>query len=162
MPKIIHVIGFVGSGKTWFISKFLRDFECFDIKDIYEEAGFEPGQLYNNPTAYAQFQGALEYKIDQLMNNLPDEWLVVESSGINRALNATLLKFLSYHIWVDQSIERIKEAGIYRSRPYAKSLNRVLAEKMQKGEITHDMVYSMEEQRFKSPLPPDLKKLFRA
>ena len=151
--KIIHVIGLVGSGKSKFIQKFLSgsniddspsfSYPIFDIKEIYEESGFSPEDL-KDPKNYSQFNSAIRFSIgnltfgltENLSKNLIGEdqnLLIVESSGINKALNESLIPYDRLIIWIKSNFGK----NISIIRPYAESLNKVLRKKFEKNEIKY-------------------------
>ena len=160
---LIHIIGYVGAGKSTFIKKHLGKFPAFDIKEIYQKNFFNPKDLYDNPEKYLQFQSALDYTFSQFYKNLELNQIplgIVESSGINRALNNILRRFYVYRIWIIPYDLKRNQLKIYRKRPYAEELNNHLSEKFDKNEVPFNNQYNFMDRSFMKDLPAFIKKYF--
>lgn len=151
---IIHVIGKVGSGKTTFIEKFLPGYPCFDIKEIYESTGIQSNEL-NMYGEYAHFMAemvkGLTAKI--ILANKTNHILIVESSGMNQALNTCILQIKPldlYQIWVDCEIN----PKIYTERPYADRINKVFQSKIVNSNIMFHTKFDWDVKYF-TVRPPD-------
>jgi len=162
---IIHIIGYVGAGKSTFVKKYLGKFPIFDIKDIYQNNFFNPKDLQGKPEKYLQFQSALDHSFSQFYKKLEINQIpigIVESSGINRALNNILRRFYVYRIWIipfDLN-RKIKQSEIYKDKPYAKELNSHLMEKFEKNEVPFNNQYNFIDESFIKDLPAIIKKYF--
>ena len=160
---LIHIIGYVGAGKSTFIEKFLKKFPRFDIKDIYQKNFFSPKDLQNNPEKYFQFQTALDYSFSQYYKDLEINQIpvgIVESSGINRALNNILRRFYVYRVWIIPFDLNLIQSKIYKLRPYTEELNNYLMEKFEKNEVPFNNQYNFMDESFMKDLPAIFKKYF--
>jgi len=162
---LIHIIGYVGAGKSKFIKKYLVKFPVFDIKDIYQNNFFSPKNLQDEPEKYLQFQSALDFSFSQFYKNLEINQIpigIVESSGINRALNNILRRLYVYRIWIVplELNQNIEKSEIYKGRPYAKDLNNHMMEKFERNEVPFNNQYRFKDERFMKDLPAILKKYF--
>ena len=165
---LIHIIGYVGAGKSTFIRKYLSRFPTFDIKEIYQKNYFNPKDLKDEPEKYLQFQSALDLSFSQFFKNLEINQIpvgIVESSGINRALNNILRRFYVYRIWiipfdVNETTNQMKQSKINKERPYAEELNSHLMEKFEKNEVPFNNQYNFIDERFLKDLPAIFKKYF--
>jgi len=162
---LIHIIGYVGAGKSTFIRRYLRKFPTFDIKEIYQKNFFSPKDFQDKPEKYLQFQSALDFSFSQFYKNLEINHIpvgIVESSGINRALNNILRRFYVYRIWIipfDLNW-KIKQSKINKERPYAEDLNSHLMEKFEKNEVPFNNQYNFMDESFMKDLPAIFKKYF--
>ncbi len=162
---LIHIIGYVGAGKSTFIRKYLSKFPSFDIKDIYQKNFFNPKDLKNDPEKYLQFQSALDFSFSQFYKNLEIYKIpvgIVESSGINRALNNILRRFYVYRIWIipfDLN-DKIKQSKINKERPYSENLNNHLMKKFEKNEVPFNNQYNFIEGSFMKDLPTIFEEYF--
>ncbi|XEO75187.1 hypothetical protein WKT22_00202 [Candidatus Lokiarchaeum ossiferum] len=157
---ILHVIGLVGSGKTFFIKKFFSNVPTFDIKKIYEDFGFSPEDLHNQPEKYSQFQSALQINFEKFLAFVKMEKfpiVLVESSGINQALNQILNQYNNYRIWIKADISRIISLNIYTSRPYAKKLNEHMLGLRKNRKIIFNNEFDLKSLEFSNSLPPILR-----
>ncbi|MBD3351754.1 MAG: hypothetical protein GF364_09740 [Candidatus Lokiarchaeota archaeon] len=155
---IIHVIGYVGVGKSIFIRNNLSEHITFDIKEIYEYYGFKPKQL-REIEKYSQFASAIHYTIGNLVQNIKDtgkETLIVESSGINQAINRAIIPFNTLIIWIQSNFYKKNES----KRSYAKSLNKILERKFKENQIKYDIIFNVEEERFLTPIPEPYRRYF--
>ncbi|QEE17103.1 ATP-binding protein [Promethearchaeum syntrophicum] len=153
---LIHIIGYIGAGKSTFIKKYLRKYPTFDIKEIYQKNFFTPKDLLENPRKYSQFQSALDYSFSQFYKKLEINHIpigIVESSGINRALNNILRRFFVYRIWIIPFNLNQFETQIYKERPYAKELNSDLKVKFKQNKIPFNNQYNFIEDSFMKDLP---------
>ena len=153
---LIHIIGYVGAGKSTFIRRYLRMFPTFDIKDIYQKNFFSPKDLLDNPQKYSQFQSALDYSFSHFYKTLEINQIpigIVESSGINRALNNILRRFFIYRIWIIPYDSNQFQSIIHKERPYAKELNTHLKEKFEQNKIPFNNQYNFIDKRFMKDLP---------
>nr|QEE17770.1 hypothetical protein DSAG12_03608 [Candidatus Prometheoarchaeum syntrophicum] len=160
---IIHVIGLVGAGKSAFIQKYFPNLPIFDIKDIYQTNNFTPQDLHNNPDSYLQFQSALEYSFEGFYQNLKETNKpigIVESSGINKGLNAILKKFFVYRIWITPDFKRMQAKKIYVKQPYAKNLNEHMLALYKYKKIIYNTEFNFTTYDFSKRLPPIIKKYF--
>ena len=162
---LIHIIGYVGAGKSTFIKKYLVKFPTFDIKDIYQKNFFSPKDLQDEPEKYLQFQSALDFSFFQFYENLEINQIpvgIVESSGINQALNNILRRLYVYRIWIIpfELSHKIYQTKIDKGRPYAKDLNNHLREKFEKNEVHFNNQYSFKDESFMKDLPAIFKKYF--
>jgi len=157
---IIHVIGKVGAGKSHFIEKYLRlrADEIFDIKDVYEGGGFSPGDIIEK-NAYGQFAGAIRYKIGGYLEHTKGKegLFVVESSGLNKALNRVLEDYDHYTILVKSRFSR----RILSRRPYARELNERFERFFEAGKIRFDTIYQGDEARFEYPVKQSHRNYFK-
>jgi hypothetical protein len=162
---LFHIIGYFGAGKSTFIKKYLIKFPIFDIKEIYQKNFFSPEDLHNEPEKYLQFQSDLDFSFSQFYKNLEINQIpvgIVESSGINRALNNILRRFYVYRIWIipfDLNRKNI-QSEIYKVRPYSEDLNNHLLEKFEKNEIPFNNQYSFRDESFIKELPAIFKNFF--
>ncbi len=105
MIKVIHIIGLVGAGKTHFINRHFPGIpEIFDVKTVYEQSQFAPGDLHNNPKAYEKFMLAMDSTFKYFVENMQKlefEYVVCESTGINGAMNKTLRPYKPYILWIE-------------------------------------------------------------
>lgn len=157
---ILHVIGLVGSGKTFFIQKFFSNIPTFDIKQIYEDFGFTPKDLHKQPEKYTQFQRALQIKLNQFLDFIKIHKfpiVLVESSGINQALNHILNQYNNYRIWIKADISRMKSLNIYTKRPYAEKLNDHMLGLKKNRKILFNNEFDFKSLEFSNSLPPILK-----
>ena len=165
---LIHIIGYVGVGKSTFIRKYLRKFPTFDIKDIYQKNFFNPKDLKDEPEKYLQFQSVLDFSFFQFFKNLEINRIpvgIVESSGINRALNNILRRFYVYRIWIipfnlNEKMNQMKQSKFNKEIPYAEELNKHLMEKFEKNEVPFNNQYNFIEESFMKDLPTIFKKYF--
>ncbi|MHA1718173.1 MAG: hypothetical protein ACTSWX_00130 [Promethearchaeota archaeon] len=162
---IIHVIGIVGAGKSKFIKKFLYNYPTFDIKEIYQNYSFNPKDFQADPEKYSQFQSALDYSFSKFYEQLERKKLpvgIVESSGINHALNNILRRFFVYRIWIipNKQSENSKPWKLYEERPYAEELNKHLMQKFEKNEVPFNNKFDFANNHFLKELPSILKNLF--
>ena len=160
---LIHIIGYVGAGKSTFIKKYLSKFPAFDIKDIYQKNFFNPKDLHDKPEIYMQFQSALDYSFSQFYKNLEINQIpigIIESSGINRALNNILRRFYVYRIWIIPFDLNRFQSEIYKVRPYAEELNNHLMEKFEKNEVPFNNQYNFLDESFLKDLPAIFNKYF--
>jgi len=160
---LIHIIGYVDAGKSTFIKKYLNEFPIFDIKDIYQKNFFSPKDLQNNPEKYLQFQTALDYSFSQYYKNLEINHFsvgIIESSGINRALNNILRRFYVYRVWIIPFDLNLIQSKIYKIRPYAEELNNHLMEKFEKNEVPFNNKYNFMDESFMKDLPEIFKRYF--
>ncbi len=160
---LIHIIGYVGAGKSTFIKKYLIKFPTFDIKDIYQKNFFSPKDLQDEPEKYLQFQSALDFSFSQFYKNLEINQIpigIVESSGINRALNNILRRFYVYRIWVIPFDLNLIQSKIYKIRPYAEELNNHLMEKFEKNEVPFNNQYNFMDETFMKDLPAIFNNFF--
>ncbi len=150
---ILHIIGKVGAGKSHFIRSYLTRFgpEVFDIKDVYEEGGFTPEDVHN-AQAYGQFAGAISYKLGGFLEHMKGQegLFVIESSGLNRAINEVVEKVSHYTLLIESHYP----ATIERKRPYARELNDLFEQKMIRKEIAYHNIFYAEEKVFAKPLDP--------
>lgn len=147
--KIVHVIGLVGAGKSHFIREFCPYAPVFDIQDVYKEYDISPDQLQG--TAYGQFANALAYTLDNFFRHYSAEnLLLIESSGLNRALNRYLLAMSHDTILIESSYSD----GIALERSYATDLNRLITHAIDKHEITPTYRYNGDTGEF-TPTRPD-------
>jgi predicted kinase len=162
---VIHVIGLVGAGKTYFIQHhFPQSAVIFDIKDAYELFNFSPSDLQNNEAAYTQFKQSIDSHIERMYHKILsiDEMkcphvLLVESTGTNRAINSVLYKYRPYKIWIDPDFKRMDDQYL-RERPYADEVNKYVLKKWQKGEIQCNNVYNPNSKKFENPIPKEIQK----
>ena len=160
---LIHIIGYVGAGKSTFIKKYLIKFPVFDIKDIYQKNFFSPKDLQDEPEKYLQFQSALDFSFSQFYKNLEINQIpigIVESSGINRALNNILRRFYVYRVWIIPFDLNLIQSKIYKLRPYTEELNNYLMEKFEKNEVPFNNQYNFMDESFMKDLPVIFKKYF--
>ena len=160
---LFHIIGYVGAGKSAFIRKYLSNFPAFDIKEIYQKNFFNPKDLQDEPERYLQFQSALDYSFSLYYKNLELNQIpigIVESSGINRALNNILRRFYVYRIWIIPFDLNLIQSKIYEIRPYAEELNNHLMEKFEKNEVPFNNQYNFMDESFMKDLPAIFKKYF--
>ena len=160
---LIHIIGYVGAGKSTFIKKYLSRYSTFDIKEIYHKNFFNPKDLLDKPEKYFQFQSALDYSFSQFYKNLviiQSPIGIVESSGINQALNNILGRFFVYRIWIIPYNLNQFQLKISKERPYAEEINSHLKEKFEKNEIPFNNQYNFIEENFIKDLPVIFQKYF--
>ncbi len=138
MLKVLHIIGLVGAGKSTFIHRYLNEFPAFDIQKIYQRSGFSPADLHENHEAYERFIDALKYSVEKFTALVQGaEWIVVESSGINSALNQILMDYQVYTILITSKFPQT----IYDERPYAKSLNDVIRTSIKEKIVPYDCIF---------------------
>ncbi len=136
---ILHIIGPVGVGKSFFIKKFLKKYHVFDVQTIYKKYGFGPADL-RNPQVFQQFKAAIENTFESYFLK-SKEILVVESSGLNRSLNQTITKYPNLTVLL---LRQIPES-IYNERPYAREINTQFFEYLEKKQIKADYILNPEE-----------------
>ena len=136
---ILHIIGPVGVGKTYFIKRFLKKYHIFDIQTIYNKYGFGPNDL-RNPEIFRQFKSAIENTFQTFFQK-SKEILVVESSGMNRSLNQTISKYPNITILLLRPIPE----SIYKERPYAESMNAQFNEYYKNNMIRADYTLNPEQ-----------------
>ena len=107
--QLLHVIGPVGAGKTTMIRQFWPTYQVFDIKAVYTFFQFAPEDLRDKGN-YQQFaQGVLNelesYCYTCLLNQRPLG--IVESSGINQALNHAVALYDVCTIWIEPDPQRV-------------------------------------------------------
>jgi len=147
--QIIHVIGKVGAGKSWFIEKYCQNFPVFDIKSIYEEYNISPQDIRGEK--YSQFANALEITLDNFCQQYhAEEYVVIESSGINRTINRFLLG--RSHITI--LVESMFSLSVEFTRPYASKLNQIIEKAIENGEISVDYVFNGNSESFTPVIPP--------
>jgi len=156
---IIHVIGLVGAGKTYFIQHYFPENTIiFDIKEAYELYQFSPSQLKDDPIAYDKFKQAIEGHIDMLYHKvLTSDWklLLIESTGTNRAMNSALHKYRPYKIWIEPDYKRMDEKYL-QERPYAEEINKYVLKKWQIGEIQCNNEFDPRTNQFQNPIPKEI------
>ncbi|MHA1341904.1 MAG: hypothetical protein ACTSRZ_18690 [Promethearchaeota archaeon] len=138
-PKIIHIIGKVGAGKTTFIRKFFPNANVFDIKEVYDQFGFTPQQI-KEKNMFSQFANAIYYRIDKMikaMEKNEEDLLIIESSGINHAINKAIQKYERILILIDSNFEK----KIIKERPYAKELNKIIKKALKEEKIKYDIIF---------------------
>ena len=159
---IIHMIGLVGAGKTYFINRhFPQDAQVFDIKMVYDLHQFSPGDLHNNFEAYEKFAQALQSELKFFLiktQQLGFNYAIIESTGTNGALNKALRSYKDYRIWIEPDKYRM-DATYLRERPYAEELNKYLKKKWGKNEIYANNLYDPRFQEFDNPVPKRIAKL---
>jgi hypothetical protein len=152
---IIHLIGKVGSGKTYFYEKFLAAYPRFDIKSIYEKLNIQSNEL-TDPRLHAEFNTTLVNDLWATIKNATLQQspvVVIESSGMNTMLNASILHIKQldlYIIWVDCEIND----QIYQERPYAERINRVFQSKMVNNNLPFHTKFDWDV-KFFTVTPPD-------
>jgi hypothetical protein len=164
MIKVIHIIGLVGAGKTHFINMHFPDIpEIFDIKTVYEQSQFEPGDLHNNPQAYEKFMQAMDssfkYFVEN-MQNLGFKYVVCESTGTNAAMNQTLRSYKPYILWIEPDQYRMENTHL-RERPYAESVNKAVMKKWHTGKIYENNIYDPRTDEFQNSIPESFRRFFR-
>jgi len=171
--KIIHVIGPVGCGKSTFIRKYLHGYPVLDVKKIYEYTGIIPADMMD-PYVYRRFTDILKYLFDEFEmfgdfqcefypednsagGSGSDDILICESSGINKALNKLISRYESIRILVISDFHK----RIYKSRPYAIELNKIIFRKIRNREFRTDTVYYANGDVFIGKIPADFTKYLR-
>lgn len=154
------MIGFVGAGKSSFIRQYLYEYPAFDIQTVYKEFNFSPAELKDNSANYRQFEDALRYSLENFfkearLNACP--MVVVESSGLNQALNAIITDHPVYTLWIDLGSEIPYDEVFVEERPYAKSLNASLQTQKEKGELGINNTFNMKTCTFDHPLSAEIQ-----
>ncbi len=150
MAMIIHIIGKVGAGKTHFIKQYCPYAPVFDIKSVYEKYNFKPDQLQGG--LYRQYASALFYTLDNFRRQYAtDPFVVVESSGINKAMNAYLEHLPHITIYVESSFSK----HISKSRDYADKINPIIDLALKSNEIRPKVRYDGDLNQF-SPSVPEI------
>jgi hypothetical protein len=148
--QILHVIGKVGAGKSHFIRQYCSHTPCFDIKTIYEEYQCKPVQL-RQPAVYRQFVSALNYTMDGFFRQFAEESLVViESSGINHALN----QYLKDHHPILLYVKSSYSMNIAKERPYAETLNPIIERALLSKKFCPVVAYNGDTDTFDPIIPP--------
>ena len=134
---LVHVIGKVGVGKTHFIRQYGSSAPCFDIKSIYEKYDITPQDL-QQPGVYSQFTSALAYTLDGFLQQFSDSSIIfIESSGLNKAINAFLVRLNPTLLYVQSHYSD----SIENSRKYAKDLNPLIEQAITTQQIKPDVWY---------------------
>jgi hypothetical protein len=160
--QVLHVIGYVGAGKTTFLREYYPTVPVFDIKDVYTEHGFSPEDRME-ADAYAQFAQALEahwvgfLKLNDPQFLHPGDMktpfaVAVESSGTNGALNTLLVPLFPTVLWINGDLSRIDWLKVREERPYAERLNAFLRAEYLRGEIHYTRVFNYETRAFSGEL----------
>jgi predicted kinase len=144
---IIHVIGAVGAGKSYFIKNYLKEFNSFDIQSVYETHGINPSHL-KNLDVYHQFSSALASTIENYFS-FKDEPLVIESSGINKGLNRIIQRYTTKIILVHRKIPK----ELYQQRPYAEKLNNIIFREIANNRLKYDVRIDLDEEGNKKIIP---------
>jgi predicted kinase len=160
----LHVIGFVGAGKSTFIRQYLNEYPAFDIQTIYKEFNFTPAELKDSSANYRQFEDSLRYSLETFfkearLNVCP--MVVVESSGLNQALNTIITNNTVYTLWIDLGSELPYDEVFLEEHPYAKDLNVILQEHKDKGELSIDNTFNVKTCAFDHPLSPELQEFIQ-
>ncbi|MHA1728453.1 MAG: hypothetical protein ACTSWY_06945 [Promethearchaeota archaeon] len=157
--RVIHVIGLVGAGKTYFIQRhFPQTALVFDIKVVYELNQFSPGDLYNNPAAYERFTITLQSEFNLFLERAEKaghNYIIAESTGTNSAMNKTFRKYREYCIWIEADNRRMQSQYL-REMPYAGELNKYLRKRWMKNEIYTHNIYDPKFEEFENNLPEDV------
>lgn len=162
---IIHLIGKVGAGKSFFYEKFLATYPYFDIKKIYETTGIQSNEL-NQMGDYHEFNYKiqLELSVKLELAQKHDQTLIIESSGMNIYLNDLISRIKNrdlYIIWVDCEIAD----HIYTERPYAERINKLFQAKIVNNNLPFHTKFDWDVKYFTVTPPehvlalhPELKK----
>lgn len=163
--RILHIIGFSGAGKSTFIRQYFHEYPAFDIQALYKELQVDPSQLQGNPEIFRKFRDALSYHFTQFITNVvtnQSPFAIVESSGINLALNSLLERYSLYTIWIDLGKPFPYDELFVEERPWAKELNTELENLWLKHEITADNEFNMQTGQFSHPIPNEFKDFFQS
>lgn len=160
--RVVHVIGLVGAGKTYFINKwFPKVSEIFDIKMVYEQHNFSPENLKGNPSMYLAFKNVLKNYLTQFVEKFESNgFFIAESSGANGVFNQIFQELDEYRILIEPNYDRIKKVVETQRGDYAKKLNEYLSKKYETGQILFDNSYDPATNSFRKPLPNFLKNYF--
>lgn len=151
---ILHIIGLVGAGKTTFIQSFLPVYPCFDIKEIFESCHYSLHDLQSPSIRYFQFAAELESNLLHFFDvHKEEDFVLVESSGVNNALNNILTKYTSSNILVTSKFH----LQVYEDRPYAKQINALIRGKLKTHVVPLDSIYDWTHNYWVRPLPVPLQ-----
>jgi hypothetical protein len=153
--QFLHVMGIVGAGKTTIIHQFWPTYQVFDIKAVYTFFQFAPEDLRDKGN-YQQFaQGVLRelesYCENCILNQQP--FGIVESSGINQALNHAVDLYDVCTIWIEADPQQSDTEAFRRERPYSANLNAEILRQFADGKIGYDLTYSMATQEWRGTVP---------
>lgn len=159
---IIHIIGCVWAGKTRFINQYWPNRTAFDIQNVYRDDQFTPADL-QNPGKYTQFAEALKTAFENYLfhlNEIEQPWSIIESSGINLALNKILQSKNVLTIWIHPDFRLITGEVFLKAHPYARDLNDLILKKKSTNQMTFDLEYYYERDGFSQPIPDEFKIAF--
>ncbi|MHA1820753.1 MAG: hypothetical protein ACTSVC_09800, partial [Promethearchaeota archaeon] len=74
-------------------------------------------------------------------------FLVIESSGTNRAVNEFVKKYPHLTIWVESDF--YKDRNILEARKYASELNKYLENRLKNHELQFDFIFNVNGKKFK-------------
>jgi hypothetical protein len=153
---LLHIIGAVGAGKTTMIRQFWPTYQVFDIKDVYTFFQFTPEDLRDSEK-YQSFANGVASELEGycMECELAEQPIgIVESSGINKALNAALSQYEVCTIWIEGDPTQASTPEFEQSHPYAASLNAEILRQITDGKITTNLKFSMLTQTWSGKVPP--------
>jgi len=155
--KILHIIGKVGAGKTTFIKKYFPNEYIFDIREIYEEYGFNPSEI-KDAESYSQFYSAIIYRIESLIKELEQNninLLIVESSGLNKAINKAIEKYDRLIILIKSSFsDKIESVN-----SYAYELNEKIDEAIRNDKLKYNLIFDFDNKEILGNIPENFNNI---
>jgi hypothetical protein len=152
---VLHVVGLVGAGKTTAIRRFFPTCVEMDIQDVYRLNDFQPDDI-KSPENYAKFEAALKGHFENYLaevTRLNQPLLIIESSGINQALNRLLAPYSPFIVWIVPDFARIGDPAFLKRRRYAEGLNQVIWTKFNQRKLVVHATYDTATGEFTGDLP---------